>query len=143
MRGQPRPEKFLTPDIGKFGYHRIFLSKNKSSKRLLIHRIVAIHFIKKIKGKDFVNHKNGIKSDNSYLNLEWVTRSENTLHGYRERLLNREGSKNCSAKLKEEDIPTIRNLNMAGKNLKYISNKFGVSENAIYKILNGSRWIHV
>lgn len=48
----------------------------------LWHRVVALCFIPKIEGKDFVNHKNGNKYDNRASNLEWVNRSENQLHAY-------------------------------------------------------------
>lgn len=45
-----------------------------------IHRLVAFHFILKPEDKNFVNHKNGDKSDNCVENLEWVTRQENNKH---------------------------------------------------------------
>ena len=49
----------------------------------LWHRIVALCYVPKIEGKDFVNHINGNKYDNRASNLEWVNRSENQLHAYK------------------------------------------------------------
>lgn len=46
------------------------------------HRIVADCWIPNPHNKPLVNHKNNIKDDNHYTNLEWVTESENTQHAY-------------------------------------------------------------
>ena len=46
----------------------------------LIHRLVAITFLENTENKPCVNHKNGVKSDNTINNLEWVTYSENERH---------------------------------------------------------------
>ena len=45
-----------------------------------IHRLLAQVFIPKVEGKEFINHKNGVKADYRLDNLEWCTRSENMLH---------------------------------------------------------------
>lgn len=72
-------------DINNVGYYRITLyTPNK--KRFFIHRLVAYHFCEGYKEGLVVNHKDGDKQNNYYENLEWVTRSENDLHAYRNNL---------------------------------------------------------
>lgn len=61
-------------------YDRVVLCDLSEKKCLFVHRIVAEAFIEKLKGKAFVNHINGNKTDNQAENLEWCTRSENQLH---------------------------------------------------------------
>ncbi len=74
--------KILKNSIGaKGGYYRVHLCKeNTKNKMFYVHRLVATAFIPRIKGKDFVNHKNGIKTDNFVGNLEWTTQEENLKH---------------------------------------------------------------
>ena len=65
--------------INRYGYREgIFHKQN-----IGFHRIIATAFCPRESGKDYVNHKDGNKSNNSADNLEWVTRSENTLHSFR------------------------------------------------------------
>lgn len=65
------------------GYIKVNLTKNGFTKHFLVHRLVAIAFIPNPLNNKFVNHKNGIRGDNRVSNLEWVTHSENCIHGYR------------------------------------------------------------
>ena len=56
-------------------------------KMIRVHRLVAQAFIENPKGLDSVNHKNGDKTDNRVENLEWVTRGENSRHGWQTGLI--------------------------------------------------------
>lgn len=54
--------------------------KNKSHK---VHRLVMMAY-SEVDGKGLdVNHKNGVRCDNRFENLEWCTRSYNLMHSYR------------------------------------------------------------
>lgn len=82
--GKPLPlkEKILMPEIMSSGYHRIKLCVDSVEKKLMIHRLVGKAFIPNPENKPEINHKDGIKDNNYYKNLEWVTRSENTQHSF-------------------------------------------------------------
>ncbi len=62
------------------GYSNVLLSLDGKTKHFFVHRLVATAFIPLIAGKNFVNHINGNKADNSVENLEWVTHKENIKH---------------------------------------------------------------
>lgn len=78
-----RFKKKLIPKKNWDGYMRIQIWSDNKCKYVGWHRIVAETFIPNPDNKPFVNHINGIKSDNRVSNLEWCTQSENIQHAYR------------------------------------------------------------
>lgn len=71
----------------KDGYVRILLFKKGKYKAEYIHILVAKEFVEKPSAENLeVNHIDGDKANNNYLNLEWVTKSQNTLHAIQNNL---------------------------------------------------------
>lgn len=63
------------------GYKMLSLRLVKyKSKKFFVHRLIAETFIPNLENKPFVNHINGVTSDNRVINLEWCTSKENSMH---------------------------------------------------------------
>lgn len=76
----------ISQRLASNGYKRFNVRKGdvkyEKPKTLYTHRIVCELFVPLVDGKNFVNHKDGVKENNVWENLEWVTSSENSKHGY-------------------------------------------------------------
>ena len=83
------PEKILKPKIDKDGYLHVVLQKDRKSRYLTIHRIVADTFIDNPNNLPHVNHKNENKQDNRVENLEWCTEQYNCNYGNRNKKLSK------------------------------------------------------
>ncbi|MEY3788843.1 MAG: hypothetical protein RLZ75_3051, partial [Pseudomonadota bacterium] len=99
----------IKPFVTHNGYHRVLLYNEKGSRKLFVQRIVADIYCNKNDENLQVNHINGIKTDNNFKNLEWVTNSENIKHSYGV-LKNKasRGENSGTNKLKELDVLDIR-----------------------------------
>ena len=69
----------LKPSKDRYGYLCINISSDQKVT-LRIHRLVALAFIPVIPTKDYVDHINRDKTNNTVENLRWVTQSENNLN---------------------------------------------------------------
>lgn len=76
--------KVLKQSIKRNGYKTVDLSKNGKVTTTLVHRLVAETFIPNPDRLRFVNHKDSNRTNNVVSNLEWVTSSENRMHGITE-----------------------------------------------------------
>ena len=70
-------DRFKSNKIGNRGYLQIQLYKNCKPKTFYIHRLVALHFVENPENKPCIDHKDGIRTNNSSSNLRWVTYKEN------------------------------------------------------------------
>lgn len=62
------------------GYSTVRLAKEGVVRTYRVHRLVAKAFLENPENKEYVNHKDGNKRNNSLDNLEWSTAGENTTH---------------------------------------------------------------
>lgn len=67
----------IRQSLSNSGYLQVTLYKHNVPKVFYVHRLVAEHFIAKEEGRDFIDHINGDRTDNSMENLRWCTRKEN------------------------------------------------------------------
>lgn len=135
-------EKIHNPVLQKSGYLLCALTKNKITKKYLVHRIIAETFIKNEFNKKQVNHINGIKNHNIIENLEWCTRSENTLHAWKiglikltDKMINSlNKGRRHNAKLTNEQINEIRNIKYYFGFYTELSKKYKITPQAIKNI---------
>ena len=77
-----RSEKYLKPNMSKSGYLSVELfDENGKSKRLLIHRLVAMAYIPNPENLPQVNHIDENPLNNAVSNLEWCTAKYNMNYG--------------------------------------------------------------
>lgn len=142
VKGKP-----LTPHLNSTGYLRVGMNINGEPKSYFVHRLVANCFLEKEFGKDFVNHKDGNKLNNSVDNIEWCTRSENEKHAWRTGLkkdTGTKGEKHGMRKLSHLDVCFIREFCVPRDKefgvIKF-ADKFKVTPQTITDILHNRTWI--
>jgi hypothetical protein len=139
-----RRPQFIKQRFNKHGYLRVCLYKKGKKRHFFVHRLVGFAFIPPVAGKEDINHKNGQPADNRSDNLEWCTQSENMTHAYRVLGIPvSHGEAHTYAKLKEADIPVIRQLVSEGKTYGEVASLFSVSFTAIRMVVIGRNWKHV
>ena len=111
----------------------------------LSHRIVAQAFLDNTDNKPYVNHINGVKTDNRLSNLEWCTPIENNRHAIKIGLSKSwEGEKNYKAKLTWQQVIEVRALYGGGfMTKKQLSEKYNILVDSINCIIKRKKWINV
>lgn len=113
-----------------------------------IHLEIAKAFIDNPMNKPQVNHKNGVKTDYSISNLEWVTAKENMVHALDLGLVKcNYGEDVITSKMTLQEVTGIRDLWDSGafRTKKKLWEKLlvgKVSIGTVYSILNRRSWKH-
>jgi len=150
------------------GYQVVTLYNPKPMTKK-VHQLVMRAFVGPCPKNQEINHKNGIKVDNTRTNLEYVTPRQNKDHAIRHKLTafgdrnamrkypgkNKigeyaknhpervQGINNPKAKLSENDVREIRRLSDTGIQTIIVARRFGVTTTTIRGIKNRSHWRHI
>jgi hypothetical protein len=108
-------------------------------KNIRVHRLVAEKFIPNPNNLPYVNHVNGIKSDNRVENLEWVTPQKNVEHSVVTglRIKNRKLTTELANQIRSEYRLEYKD---GGPTQKELANKYGVSRSAIKQIIQNKSY---
>ena len=131
--------KIIDHVLSKNGYNVVSLYRDGKKKNFHVHTLVASGFHLKKDELLVVNHKDGNKLNNHYLNLEWVTRGYNCTHAF-DLGLSKHGEKHGSSTISKETAYCIaRCLSINKLTQREISNIFNVSQSHISNIKNKKR----
>ena len=137
-----RKQGLLKKGKSATGYYSVSLYKNKKQKIFLVHRLVAITFIKNKENKELINHKDANKLNNHIDNLEWCTYKENNNHARNLKLYPiLKSEKSPKSKLCLNDVLNIRKYCSNNiKERKEFAKKYNVSQRTIYDVLVFRTW---
>lgn len=113
-----------------------------------VHRLIALTFVPNPNGYPCVNHIDGVKSNNHYLNLEWCTNHQNIVHAENAGLASHlAGEEHPLHVLTESEVIAIRKelleVPAYRGQLKEIGDRYGVSRYCIFDIKYRRSWVHL
>lgn len=137
---EKRMGRILKPAL-RAGYPFINLAVDGNHKQVHVHRLVAQSFCAKSDGCNVVNHLDGDKCNNNYLNLEWTTHQGNMRHALDNGLkVAPKGEDAAHAKLTVAQVNEIRRRFMLGATGSDLSKEFGVNNMSISCIRSAKNW---
>lgn len=136
------PGRMLKLTLKTCGYMKVSPVLNGKNVHCYVHDLVAEAFIgPKPEGKE-VNHIDGVKTNNVWTNLEYVTHLGNMGHARRTGL-SPVGSRCNRGHTTEEDVRMMRILRELGVRTGEIAVLFDVSAPCASEIVTRKKWRHV
>jgi hypothetical protein len=121
------------------GYPVVLLRRDGHKAVLSVHSLVAKAFIGPIANGRCVNHKNGIKEDNSIENLEIISPAQNCAHAASTGL-SASGERHGMSRLTRVSVAEIRAARAMGAKLADIAAAHGVGVPCVSQICSGKSW---
>ena len=140
---------FLKPRLinGYLGVH--FNIAPKKVKNFKIHRLVARQFVPCPVQYGEVNHLDGDKTNNHFMNLQWCSRSENMVHCYQElkRYNALQQNHHCKGKFGKDHHISVRVKQMTKQNklikvwdcISDVTRELGIDSSSISKVCR-NKW---
>lgn len=141
-----KPCKRVRAESSNGRYLQVKVMRSGLRRYAAAHRLVWFHFRGPIPPGLTINHKNGNGVDNHLENLEVATSQEQREHaaivlGFRAK--GPSGEANTNTHLRMTDIPTIRMRASRGDSLQLIAGDYGLTRDAIYRIVSRRSWRHI
>jgi len=133
-------KRIMKPSINTKGYPQVNLWKNETKSIYRVHRLVLETF-KGISDLQ-VNHKDGVKTNNSLENLEYCTNEENKNHAVKNGLVAK-GFNLPITKLSIDQVVSIKQRLRNNETAWKIAKDFPVLPGTIYAIKNGLTFKYV
>jgi hypothetical protein len=125
----------------KLGKIKKYFGASVGRKTFLVHRLVAMHFIKRTNASHrFVIHLDYNNGNNYFKNLKWATREQMEAHHRK----NPNPQKRGNQKLSVGIVKKIKQKIQEGKmTLKMIGDQFGITDMQVHRIKTGENWSYV
>lgn len=136
---QLRRGRIISAKVGENGYLCFKTKVQDRIVRSLVHRLVALAFVDGHFDGATVDHIDGDRLNNVSVNLEWVTRAENSRRQNQDGRGVPKGEKHPNAKLTDDDARLAVDMRKAGTPVQVVAERFGVSTALIYKIAAGTK----
>jgi hypothetical protein len=141
---RPFPEKIMKPFIVNKKYYGLIIYKDKKYHHVVIHRLVAQHFITNPDNLPVVNHLDNNGFNNHVSNLEWTTVMGNTQHAIAIGALKLKGEDNPMAKYNKALVLKIREMYSVEKmRICNIARQLDLPTKYIDLIVHRKRWKHL
>lgn len=122
------------------GYKSLSLRHENVSKSFKIHQLVAHAFVKKKKGCNVVNHKDGDKMNNLATNLEWTTIRKNCQHAKDTKISSNFERRVNQMDMDGEHIKTFKHITEASKETGAPLTSIIKACKGIYQSSGGYKW---
>ena len=131
--------KNLIPGLDSSGYPQV----NLLGKTALVHNLVYRAFVGEKPRLLQINHKDGDKTNPALSNLECVSAAENIRHSFKMGThVPPRGERSGMSKLTEASVAIIRSCYENKVRVSVLSERFGVHEATIFRVVAGKSWHH-